>query len=158
MSDMNAPCHPPLYQHVQKVHPFSVTTRAAAATNHPLPSSGPTMAPITTFDSRTSLFCDRCSTTVDNAPLIHLLHNCSHLFHLDCLIDGVFARLRCPVCSVKIERAELASDHCSQFVRMPLADIFEEGVMRANRRRLRAASALGARSMANHSSLRIAWL
>lgn len=98
----------------------------------------PTMPPVTTSDSRQNLLCDSCSTTIDDAPLIHLLHNCSHLFHLDCLIDGVFARLRCPICSSTIERAEMAQDHCSPFVRMSLEDIFEEGVMRANRRRLRA--------------------
>jgi len=95
------------------------------------------MSPITTSDARLSLLCDSCATTTDSMPLIHLLHGCSHLFHLGCAIDGVFARLRCPICAATIERAELARDHCSPFVRMPLADIFEEAIMWANRRRRR---------------------
>jgi hypothetical protein len=52
------------------------------------------------------------------------------------MIDQLFARIRCPLCRVVIEHAEMALDHQTQFKNVRLADIFEEGIIRANRRRL----------------------
>ncbi|KAF8249704.1 hypothetical protein K440DRAFT_205889 [Wilcoxina mikolae CBS 423.85] len=100
------------------------------------------MAPIIPTN-RADASCDACNDYIDDCPLVHFLEPgiCNHIFHLDCLIDKVLARGKCPICRVTVRKAEMAKSHNKTFHLMKLVDIFEEGIMRANRRRLRVAGA-----------------
>jgi hypothetical protein len=95
------------------------------------------MAPVVA-KNRTYISCDACQQHLEDTPFIHFTSpsECSHMFHMDCLIDQVFARIRCPICRVAIEHAEMALDHQTLFEKKRLVDIFEAGIMRANQRRL----------------------
>jgi hypothetical protein len=100
------------------------------------------MAPVISTN-RAATSCDACNGHIDDCPMVHFLApaTCNHVFHMDCLIDQVFARMHCPICRVEIRTAEMATDHYKAFRRMRLVDIFEEGIMRANLKRLRAVGA-----------------